>query len=75
MSSDGRAPPASETIHLPRPSAYPLGVGAGVALVVTGLFTGLVITVIGGAVALRSLQLWLRQNSSDIARLPARAGR
>lgn len=74
MSGDG-VPPTGEIVHLPAPSFHPIGMALGLTLVIVGLFAhllvaGVVYSIIGGLIALRSLAGWLRQNQRDIARLP-----
>lgn len=64
------APPVSEEIHLPGPSAIPLLTGIAVTLVVVGLGLSIWISVIGAAGLVWCLLRWVGDTRRDIAELP-----
>jgi hypothetical protein len=66
----GQPPEPTELIYLPEPSWIPAIVAAGLALVVVGLFTLWVYSVVGGVVALLALRSWIARARRDTARLP-----
>jgi hypothetical protein len=63
-------PKPTESIYLPRPTAYPVLVALGLAAVIVGLFSWWPYSVIGAAIALISLVGWLRANRDEIAQMP-----
>jgi hypothetical protein len=60
----------TELIYLPRSTAYPAVMAAGIAGVVVGLFTWWPYAVAGALVLLIALAGWLRDNRSSIAAMP-----
>jgi hypothetical protein len=65
-------PKPTESIYLPRPSAFPALLACGLAALIVGLYAWWPYAVIGGVVALVSLIGWLRINQGEIARMPRR---
>ena len=65
-------PEPTESIYLPRASAYPALLAFGLAAVVVGLFAWWPYSVIGAFIALLSLAGWLRANRAEISRMPRR---
>jgi hypothetical protein len=65
-------PKPTESIYLPRPTAYPALVALGVAALIVGLYSWWPYAVVGGFIALGSLIGWLRANRDEIARMPRR---
>jgi hypothetical protein len=65
-------PKPTESIYLPRPSAYPALLAFGLAAVIVGLFAWWPYSVIGAFIVLGALIGWLRANSEEIARMPRR---
>ena len=63
-------PEATETVYLPRPTAFPALLAFGLAAVIVGLFAWWPYAVIGGAIALFGLVGWLRANREEIGRMP-----
>ena len=70
MGEDGKTPPASELIYVPRPSWVPAFMAFGIALVCVGLFAGSVYIVVGAIFALGSLIRWVTDNEAEISRMP-----
>ena len=64
------APPPGEAIHLPEPSYLPVLTAFGIALALVGVVISLVITGIGGAIALVAIFLWIRDAREEISELP-----
>lgn len=64
------APPVSEEIHLPGPSAIPLLTGISTTLVVVGLGLSLWISVVGAIGLVLCILRWVGDTRSDIAELP-----
>jgi hypothetical protein len=66
-----RQPPEpTELIYLSRPSWLPAITALGLTLIVVGLFTLWVYSVIGAFVALLALRPWIGQTRRDVSRLP-----
>jgi hypothetical protein len=63
-------PPVGEEIHLPGPSLLPLILGVGVTCALIGITISIVLVVIGLAVTLPTLVLWIRSTQAGIAELP-----
>jgi phosphate starvation-inducible membrane PsiE len=68
---DPDVPPKGEEIHLPRPSLVPIGMAAGITLILVGvtLFTP-ILSVAGGILSLVLLVRWIRDTRRDIDELP-----
>jgi len=64
------APPASEEILLPAPSAVPLAAGIALTLVVIGLGISVWISVLGAVGLAASLYRWIGDSRRDISELP-----
>jgi hypothetical protein len=62
----------TESIYLPRPTAFPALFALGFAALIVGLFSWWPYSVIGAFIALGSLIGWLRANRAEIARMPRR---
>jgi hypothetical protein len=60
----------SELIYLPAPTALPVIVAVGVALVVLGVFAWWPYAALGGILAIGAFIAWMRKNRTDIARMP-----
>jgi len=68
---DPEVPPRGEEIHLPRPSLIPLGMAAGIALILVGITVfPPILAVAGGILSLVLLWRWLRDVRRDIDELP-----
>jgi hypothetical protein len=65
-------PKPTESIYLPRPTAYPALFAIGFAALIVGLFSWWPYSVIGAFIALGALIGWLRANRDEIARMPRR---
>jgi hypothetical protein len=65
-------PKPTELVFLSKSSVLPALTAIGIAAVVIGLFTWWPYTVVGAAIALLSLNSWLRSNRDDIGRMPRR---
>ena len=63
-------PEPTESVYLPRPTAYPALVAFGLAAVIVGLYSWWPYAAVGGLIALVSLMAWLRTNRREIARMP-----
>ena len=64
------APPAGEEIHLPRPSILPFATAIAITLVIIGLTTFIVLTIIGVIVLVVCVVRWVSETSRDVASLP-----
>jgi heme/copper-type cytochrome/quinol oxidase subunit 1 len=64
------APPVGEEIHMPEPSVLPILNAVGVTLALVGLTLSLAVTVIGGALFLVTLVLWIRATGREMSELP-----
>lgn len=74
---DGHVPPATETIHLPRPSWAPAFLALGVMLTVVGFYLDFIgpnwiYSVAGGIIALAALRSAIVGARRDYFRLPRR---
>jgi len=64
------APPVSEEIHMPGPTALPVICAAGIALAIIGTTLGLVISIVGAILVVVTVVLWIRDTRRDIDELP-----
>lgn len=60
----------SELVYLPSPTALPVIVAVGIALIVFGAFAWWPYAVLGGILAVGAFIAWMRKNRTDIARMP-----
>lgn len=60
----------SELIYLPPPTALPVLVAVGVALMVFGAFAWWPYAVAGGILTIGAFVGWMRRNRAEIARMP-----
>lgn len=60
----------SELIYLPAPTALPVIVAVGIALVVLGVFAWWPYAALGAILAIGAFIAWMRKNRTDIARMP-----
>jgi hypothetical protein len=67
---DAQPPEPTELIYLPRPSWSPALAAVGLALVVVGLYAGLVVLVVGAAISLPAIWRWIAQTRDAMSRLP-----
>jgi hypothetical protein len=68
---DSRQPPEpTELVYIPRPSWVPAIAAFGLTLVVVGLISLWVYSVVGGVIFLLALRSWIRETSRDVSRLP-----
>ncbi len=63
-------PPAGEEIHLPGPTILPVLTALGITLVLVGVTTFLVLSVIGGLVTLYAVVRWIGETRREIDELP-----
>lgn len=61
--------PSSETIAMPRPTAWPMVLASGVALIALGLPTNLIFSLVGFAVAIFALYGWFGQLLTEEAEI------
>jgi hypothetical protein len=66
----GQPPEPTELVYVPKPSWLPALTALGLTLVVVGLFTLWVYSVIGAVIALLALRGWIGLARRDVARLP-----
>lgn len=59
-----------ELVFLPRPSLAPVGVAAGIALIVVGLWSWWPYAAAGIIAVLVAALVWARGNRDEIARMP-----
>ena len=60
----------SEVIYLPPPTALPVLVAVGVALMVFGAFAWWPYAAVGGILSIGAFVAWMRKNRAEIARMP-----
>lgn len=60
----------SELIYLPSPTALPIILAIGVALIVFGVFAWWPYAALGGILVLGSFIAWMRKNRTEIASMP-----
>lgn len=70
MGVPSRIPEATELVYLPEPSWRPMFVAAGVAVIVAGLFAGLVWAILGAVTLLIGAVGWVRSIEREVDRLP-----
>lgn len=64
------APPVGEEIHLPGPTPVPALMALGIAIALLGTTTTWILSILGGALALTCLVVWIRQVRRDVGELP-----
>ena len=69
-SHDVDAPPVGEELHLPGPSIVPFLNAVGLTLVLVGLTTWWVYSVIGGALFLWTTIRWIADTRREVESLP-----
>lgn len=67
---DPEVPPAGEEIHLPGPSVLPVLTAVGITLVLVGLTTIPVLSIIGGVLTIYTIARWIKETRSAIDELP-----
>src|SRR5206468_1899210 len=67
---DPEVPPAGEEIHLPGPSVLPVLTAVGITLVLVGLTTIPVLSIIGGLLTIYTVARWIKETRSAIDELP-----
>jgi hypothetical protein len=65
---------AIEEIHLPKPSLVPMFTAIGITVGLVGLIFSWPFVALGGAIALVSLVIWIRDVRQDIEQLPSGSG-
>jgi len=68
--TDGDADEPGEAIHLPGPSYQPVTLALGLALAITGVVIFPPMTVIGLAIVLVTLYMWIRDTRRQVRELP-----
>ena len=68
--TDAEAEEAGEAIHLPGPSYQPVALAFGLTLAITGVVIFPALTVIGLAIVLVTLWMWIRDTRREIKELP-----
>jgi hypothetical protein len=63
-------PEPTELVYIPKPSWVPAIAALGLTLVVVGLLSLWVYSVIGAVIALLALLSWIRLTRRDVSRLP-----
>jgi tetrahydromethanopterin S-methyltransferase subunit C len=64
------APPVGEEIHLPGPTPVPALMAVGIAIALVGVTTTWILSILGGALALVCLGVWIRDVRRDVEELP-----
>ena len=67
---DPEVPPVGEEIHLPGPSIIPFLTAVGITMVIVGLTTYLVVTILGGALTVACIGRWIMDTRRDVDELP-----
>jgi hypothetical protein len=68
--TDAEADEPGEAIHLPGPSYQPVTLALGLTLSITGVVIFPALTVIGLAIVLVTLYMWIRDTRREIRELP-----
>jgi hypothetical protein len=75
MARDDQRDGAIEEIHLPKPSIVPMFTAIGIAVGLVGLIFSWPFVAVGGAIALISVVIWIRDVRQDIEQLPSGSDR
>lgn len=67
---DPEVPPVGEEIHLPGPSILPVLTAVGITMLLVGLTTFLVLSVIGAVLTLYCVIRWIKETRAEIDELP-----
>jgi hypothetical protein len=67
---DPEVPPVGEEIHLPGPTILPVLTALGVTLVLVGITTFIVLTIIGGVLTIGCVAAWIKDTREEIDELP-----
>ena len=68
--TDAEADEAGEAIHLPGPSYQPVVLAFGLTLAITGVVISPAMSLIGLAIVLVTLYMWIRDTRREIRELP-----
>jgi hypothetical protein len=68
--TDGEADEAGEAVHLPGPSYQPVALAFGITLAITGVVIFWAMSVIGLAIVLVTLYMWIRDTRREVRELP-----
>jgi hypothetical protein len=68
--AENSTPPVGEEIHLPGPTVVPLVLAVGVATLLVGLTTSIILLVVGLLITLGALIRWIRDARRDFSELP-----
>ncbi len=68
------APPVSEEIHLPGPTALPVICAAGITFIVIGTTLSWFISIFGGILVIVTVARWIADTRRDIDELPPQHG-
>jgi hypothetical protein len=71
MAHDDHRDGAIEEIHLPKPSIVPMFTAIGITVALVGLIFAWPFVAVGGAIALISVAIWIRDVRQDIEQLPS----
>jgi hypothetical protein len=69
-SLDPEVPPAGEEVHLPGPSILPVLTAVGITLVLVGVTTFIVLTIVGAVITIACVVRWIKDTRHDIDELP-----
>jgi hypothetical protein len=67
---DPETPPVGEEIHLPPPTVVPVLTAIGITLLLIGLTTYIVLSVLGGLLTLGCALSWIRTARAETDELP-----
>jgi hypothetical protein len=67
---DPEVPPVGEEIHLPGPTILPVLTALGVTLVLVGITTFIVLSILGGALTIGCIATWIKDTREEIEELP-----
>ena len=67
MSENGNS---TELVYVPAPSWLPAFLALGVALILAGLWTSYVVSIIGAVIAIPALVAWIRSAEAEVERMP-----
>lgn len=71
MSSlEPEVPPVGEEIHLPGPTILPVLSAVGITLMLVGITTFIVLTIVGGLLTIGCIAAWIKDTRAEIEELP-----
>jgi hypothetical protein len=60
----------AEAIHMPEPSYLPFVLALGIMITLVGVLTGILVSIVGLAIVIPTLVLWIRSARDEMRDLP-----